>query len=52
MVGKSGDERIDRIIKEDKLGLDVIYIQAKNGREMSAGRKYKNLHELYLGKKS
>lgn len=28
-VGKSGDEGIDGIIKEDKLGLDVIYIQAK-----------------------
>jgi len=28
-VGKSGDEGIDGIIKEDRLGLDVIYIQAK-----------------------
>ena len=28
-IGKSGDEGIDGIIKEDKLGLDVIYIQAK-----------------------
>ena len=28
-IGKSGDEGIDWIIKEDKLGLDVIYIQAK-----------------------
>ena len=28
-VGKSGDEGIDGIIKEDKLGLDAIYIQAK-----------------------
>ncbi|MCK9266359.1 restriction endonuclease [bacterium] len=28
-VGKSGDEGIDGIIKEDKLGLDIIYIQAK-----------------------
>jgi restriction system protein len=28
-VGKSGDEGIDGIIKEDKLGLDVMYIQAK-----------------------
>ncbi len=26
---KSGDEGIDGIIKEDKLGLDLIYIQAK-----------------------
>lgn len=28
-VGRSGDEGIDGIIKEDKLGLDVIYVQAK-----------------------
>ncbi len=28
-IGKSGDEGIDGIINEDRLGLDVIYIQAK-----------------------
>ena len=28
-LGKSGDGGIDGIIKEDRLGLDVIYIQAK-----------------------
>jgi restriction system protein len=28
-VGKSGDDGIDGIIKEDRLGLDAIYIQAK-----------------------
>ena len=28
-VGGSGDEGIDGIIKEDRLGLDVIYVQAK-----------------------
>ncbi len=28
-VGRSGDEGIDGIIKEDLLGLDIIYIQAK-----------------------
>ncbi|QDI90768.1 restriction endonuclease [Salicibibacter halophilus] len=28
-VGKSGDGGIDGIIKEDQLGLDVIYLQAK-----------------------
>lgn len=28
-IGRSNDEGIDGIIKEDKLGLDVIYIQAK-----------------------
>lgn len=28
-IGKTGDGGIDGIIKEDKLGLDVIYVQAK-----------------------
>lgn len=28
-IGKAGDEGIDGIIKEDRLGLDIIYIQAK-----------------------
>ncbi len=31
-IGKSGDEGIDGTIKEDKLGLDIIYIQAKRWR--------------------
>ena len=29
VVGRSGDEGIDGIIKEDRLGLDAIYVQAK-----------------------
>jgi len=29
ILGKTGDEGIDGIIKEDRLGLDVIYLQAK-----------------------
>lgn len=29
VIGRSGDEGIDGIIKEDKLGLDVVYVQAK-----------------------
>jgi restriction system protein len=31
-MGKTGDEGIDGTIKEDKLGLDIIYIQAKKWR--------------------
>tara|TARA_B100002003_G_scaffold89410_1_gene83589 strand:+ start:2108 stop:2572 length:465 start_codon:yes stop_codon:yes gene_type:complete len=34
---KSGDEGIDGIIKEDKLGLDIVYLQAKRW-EGSIGR--------------
>jgi restriction system protein len=36
-IGRSGDEGIDGIIKEDRLGLDIIYIQAKR-RENVVGR--------------
>ena len=28
-IGQTGDEGIDGIIKEDRLGLDIIYLQAK-----------------------
>ncbi len=28
-VGRSGDGGVDGVIKEDRLGLDVVYIQAK-----------------------
>ncbi len=31
-IGKSGDEGIDGIIKEDVLGLDMIFLQAKRWR--------------------
>jgi restriction system protein len=36
-IGRSGDEGIDGIINEDRLGLDVIYIQAKRW-QTSIGR--------------
>lgn len=29
VVGRSGDDGIDGVIKEDRLGLDAIYVQAK-----------------------
>ena len=32
-VGGSGDEGIDGIIKEDRLGLEVVYIQAKRWKD-------------------
>lgn len=37
-VGQSGDGGIDGIIKEDKLGLDIVYIQAKRW-EGTVGRQ-------------
>ncbi|NIS54245.1 MAG: restriction endonuclease, partial [Phycisphaerae bacterium] len=36
-IGKTGDGGIDGIIKEDRFGLDIIYIQAKRW-EASVGR--------------
>jgi restriction endonuclease Mrr len=36
-VGRSGDGGIDGIIKEDKLGLDVIYVQAKRWEGTASG---------------
>jgi restriction system protein len=32
-IGRSGDEGIDGIIKEDRLGFDVVYVQAKRWRQ-------------------
>jgi restriction system protein len=37
-IGKSGDEGIDGIIKEDRLGLDVVYVQAKKWTDTIVGR--------------
>src|SRR5688500_2291495 len=28
-LGRSGDEGVDGVIREDRLGLDLIYVQAK-----------------------
>lgn len=37
-LGRSGDEGVDGLIKEDLLGLDNIYIQAKRWKSGSIGR--------------
>jgi restriction system protein len=37
-IGKSGDGGIDGVIKEDKLGLDLLYIQAKRWDNITVGR--------------
>ena len=37
-IGKSGDGGIDGIIKEDRLGLDIVYIQAKRWDETLISR--------------
>ena len=38
VVGGPGDGGIDGIIKEDRLGLEVIYVQAKRLNDASVGR--------------
>lgn len=38
-VGKTGDGGIDGIIKENKLGLDNVFIQAKRYTDQSVGSK-------------
>jgi len=37
-IGKSGDGGIDGVIKEDKLGLDLLFIQAKKWDNNTVGR--------------
>jgi restriction system protein len=37
-VGRTGDGGVDGIIKEDRLGLDAIYIQAKRWTDKTVGR--------------
>jgi len=37
-IGKAGDGGIDGVIKEDKLGLDLLFIQAKKWDETTVGR--------------
>ncbi|GIW61907.1 MAG: restriction endonuclease [Patescibacteria group bacterium] len=41
-IGQSGDGGIDGIIKEDKLGLDVIYIQAKRWDNVVGSKEVRN----------
>ena len=38
VVGGTGDGGIDGIIKEDRLGLDAIYVQAKKWKDTTVGR--------------
>lgn len=42
VVGKSGDGGIDGIIKEDRLGLDFIYIQAKRWQGVVGSGEIRN----------
>jgi restriction system protein len=52
VVGKVGDEGIDVLIKEDKLGLDVIYVQAKRWKGPVGRPEIHKFAGALLGKKA
>lgn len=52
IIGKSGDEGIDGIIKEDRLGLDIIYIQAKRWNNVVSRPEIQKFAGALLGKKA
>ena len=37
-LGRSGDDGVDGVIREDKLGLDVVYLQAKRWADQAVSR--------------
>ncbi len=36
-IGRSGDEGVDGLIKQDRLGLDTVYVQAKRWDKQTVG---------------
>jgi restriction system protein len=52
VMGKSGDGGIDGLIKEDKLGLDTIYIQAKKWENSVTIHQVRDFAGSLLGKKA
>ncbi len=52
VVGKTGDEGIDGIIKEDKLGLDSIYVQAKRWKGQVGRPEIQKFAGALLGRKA
>lgn len=51
-MAKSGDGGIDGIIKEDKLGLDVIYLQAKRWDNNVGSSEVRNFVGSLVGHKA
>jgi len=50
--GKSGDEGIDGVIKEDKLGLDAIYVQAKKWENVIGRPEIQKFAGALMGQKA
>jgi restriction system protein len=51
-IGKSGDEGIDGIIKEDRLGLDIVYIQAKKWEQVVSRPEIQKFAGALQGKRA
>ena len=51
-IGKSGDGGIDGIIKEDKLGLDTIYLQAKRWESVVGRLEIQKFAGALMGQKA
>jgi restriction system protein len=51
-VGKSGDGGIDGVIKEDKLGLDIVFIQAKRWEGVVGANAIRNFVGALAGQKA
>lgn len=52
VLGKTGDEGVDGVINEDKLGLDVIYVQAKKWDQVVGRPEIQKFAGALLGKKA
>jgi len=52
VLGKTGDGGIDGIIKEDKLGLDIVYIQAKRWENVVGRPEIQKFAGALLGQKA
>ena len=51
-IGRSGDEGIDGIIKEDRLGLDVVYVQAKRWENPVSRPEIQKFAGALMGRKA
>ncbi len=52
VVGKTGDGGIDGVIKEDRLGLDLVYVQAKRWQNNIGSPEIQGFVGALAGKKS
>jgi restriction system protein len=52
VVGKTGDEGIDGTIKQDKLGLDIVYVQAKRWNDPVSRPKIQEFAGALAGRRA